>query len=134
MKTDYQSLLKNTKVITLAMFGFWYTILSILGVIILTTVKYTGHLMFREELALNGAPVLFAIIVSTYIFIYILCRLNKIQNTSSHILSLTVIGGMLVFLCTISLINDVTYFILYAIIAIISYYSGKYLKNKYVEE
>lgn len=134
MKTDYQSLLKNTKVITLAMFGFWYTILSILGVIILTTVKYTGRLMFREELALNGAPVLFAIIISTYIFIYILCRLNKIQNTSSHILSLTVIGGMLIFLCTISLINDVTYFILYAIIAIIAYYSGKYLKNKYVEE
>lgn len=133
MKTDYQSLLKNTKIMTLAMFGFWYTILLILGVIILTTVKYTGHLMFREELALNGAPIIFILIFGLFGFMYLLCKLNKIENKSSFILSSTAVGIMLVLLCTVSLVNNFASFFIYLVVAIIAYYHGKYLRLRYEE-
>lgn len=133
MKTDYQSLLKNTKIMTLAMFGLWYTVLLILGSFVLLYIKYSGHLLFREAQALNGAPVIFILIFGLFSFMYLLCKLNKIENKSSFILSSTAVGIMLVLLCAISLINNFTSFFIYLIVAIIAYYHGKYLRLKYEE-
>lgn len=133
MKTDYQSLLKNTKIMTLAMFGLWYTVLLILGSFVLLYIKYSDHLMFREAQALNGAPIIFILIFGLFGFMYLLCKLNKIENKSSLILSSTVVGIMLVLLCAISLINDFTSFFIYLAVAIVAYYHGKYLRLRYEE-
>lgn len=133
MKTDYQSLLKNTKIMTLAMFGLWYTVLLILGSFVLLYIKYSGHLMFREAQALNGAPIIFILIFGLFSFMYLLCKLNKIENKSSFILSSTAVGIMLVLLCAISLINNFTSFFIYLVVAIIAYYHGKYLRLRYEE-
>ena len=133
MKTDYQSLLKNTKIITLAMFGLWYTVLLILGSFVLLYIKYSGHLMFREAQALNGAPIIFILIFGLFSFMYLLCKLNKIENKSSFILSSTAVGIMLGLLCTISLVNNFASFFIYLVVAIIAYYHGKYLRLRYEE-
>ena len=133
MKTDYQSLLKNTKIMTLAMFGLWYTVLLILGSFVLLYIKCSGHLMFREAQALNGAPIIFILIFGLFSFMYLLCKLNKIENKSSLILSSTAVGIMLVLLCTVSLVNNFTSFFIYLIVAIIAYYHGKYLRLRYEE-
>lgn len=133
MKTDYQSLLKNTKIMTLAMFGLWYTVLLILGSFVLLYIKCSGHLMFREAQALNGAPIIFILIFGLFSFMYLLCKLNKIENKSSLILSSTAVGIMLVLLCTVSLVNNFASFFIYLIVAIIAYYHGKYLRLRYEE-